>query len=136
MRERVLVVDDDANVRRVYERHLASAGFDVRSAPSLRAARARLGSASFDALIADVCLTNGGAEGLTLAEEVRRRFGSRTVVVLTAYGVPVLATAAARLEVDAFLHKPPSLVWLGRLLCLRIAERRRACPVGAIRRTG
>ncbi len=46
------------------------------------------------------------------------------VVVLTAYGEPHRAAAAARLGVDAFLHKPVSLVWLERLLRSRFGDRR------------
>ena len=45
------------------------------------------------------------------------------VVVLTAYGEPERAAAAARLGVDVFLHKPVSLVWLERLLRARFDER-------------
>jgi CheY-like chemotaxis protein len=44
--------------------------------------------------------------------------------VLTAYGLPDRAEAAARLGVDAFLHKPVSLVWLETLLRGRIDDRR------------
>ncbi len=125
MPERVLLVDDNEGVRIACERHLASTGFDVRTAPSFRIALARLAGGAIDAVIADVSLTNGGEEGLVLAAQVRARFGSQPVVVLTSYGLPAHATAAARLDVDAFLHKPPSLPWLGGLLRARIAERRR-----------
>jgi hypothetical protein len=41
------------------------------------------------------------------------------------YGLPDRAEAAARLGVDAFLHKPVSLVWLESLLRTRIDDRRR-----------
>jgi two-component system phosphate regulon response regulator OmpR len=123
--DRILVVDDDREVRRAYERYLASAGFEVRSAPTLRAALARLARGVVDAVIADVVLTSGGAEGLALATQVRAQLGTRPAVVLTAYGIPRHAAAAARLDVDAFLHKPPSLPWLERLLSRRIADRRR-----------
>jgi DNA-binding NtrC family response regulator len=125
VRDRILVVDDDWGIRHVYERHFALAGFDVRCAPTLRAALARLALGVVDAVIADVVLTSGGAEGLVLAAQVRNRLGPRPAIVLTAYGVPGHASAAAQLDVDAFLHKPPSLFWLERLLCRRITERRR-----------
>jgi len=51
------------------------------------------------------------------------------IVVLTAYGAPDRAEAAARLGVDAFLHKPVSLVWLESLLRARIDDRRRGTEI-------
>ncbi len=118
---------DDEAVRRAYENHLAAAGFEVRTARTLPVALRRLSSSRLDAIVADVSLTSGGAEGLTLTERTRELFGPRPVVILLAYGafaVPVHAASAARLDVDAFLHKPPSLVWLEGLLRAQIAARR------------
>jgi CheY-like chemotaxis protein len=80
----------------------------------------------FDAVIADVCLTPElGSEGLAIAAYLRHHKRDPPVVVLTAYGLPDRAEAAARLGVDAFLHKPVSLVWLESLLRKGIDERRR-----------
>jgi DNA-binding NtrC family response regulator len=124
--ERLLVVDDDDSVRRIYQSHFAGAGFEVQSAASLQEAAERLAGNTFDAVIADVCLTPGvGSEGLAIAAYVRNQRQAPPVVVLTAYGLPDRAEAAARLGVDAFLHKPVSLVWLESLLRARIDDRRR-----------
>jgi DNA-binding NtrC family response regulator len=125
VRERLLVVDDDDGVRRVYESHFAGAGFEVHSAASLHEAAERLAGGSFHAVIADVCLTpEVGSEGFAIAAYLRNLRRDPPVVVLTAYGAPDRAEAAARLGVDAFLHKPVSLVWLERLLRARIEDRR------------
>ena len=62
---------------------------------------------------------------LAIAAYLRHLRQDPPVVVLTAYGLPDRAEAAARLGVDAFLHKPVSLVWLESLLRTRIDERRR-----------
>jgi DNA-binding NtrC family response regulator len=125
VRDRLLVVDDDDTVLRAYEAHFRAAGFEVHRGTSLQQAADRLAAHRFDAVIADVCLTPGvGAEGLTIAAYVRNQRHQSPVVVLTAYGAPDHAEAAARLGVDAFLHKPVSLVWLEGLLRARIEERR------------
>jgi DNA-binding NtrC family response regulator len=125
VRDRLLVVDDDPSVRRAYEAHFGSAGFDVHLAANLRQAAARMSEHRYDAVIADVCLTPGlGAEGLMIAAYLRNRRRQPPVIVLTAYGVPDHAEAAARLGADAFLHKPVSLLWLEGLLRARIDERR------------
>jgi two-component system response regulator PilR (NtrC family) len=123
--ERLLVVDDDEHVRRTYLAHFSGAGFEVQSAGSLAEAAERLAATHFDAVIADVCLTpEVGSEGLAIAAYLRHLRQEPPVVVLTAYGLPDRAEAAARLGVDAFLHKPVSLVWLENLLRTRIDERR------------
>jgi two-component system response regulator PilR (NtrC family) len=124
--DRLLVVDDDAEKRRAYETHFRRAGFEVEGASSLREAADRLAAGTFQAVIADVSLTPSvGNEGLAIAAYLRHLNRHPTpVMVLTAYGEPDKATAAARLDVDAFLHKPVSLVWLEGLLRSRIDERR------------
>jgi two-component system response regulator PilR (NtrC family) len=124
--ERLLVVDDDDNVRRVYESHFSAAGFEVQSAATLQEAAECLVGHAFDAVIADISLTPVvGSEGLAIAAYLRNLKHEPPVVVLTAYGAPDRAPAAARLGVDAFLHKPVSLVWLESLLRARIDDRRR-----------
>lgn len=125
MCDRLLVVDDDEAVLRTYEAHFGRAGFEVHRAASLQQAAERIGALRFEAVIADVCLTPGiGSEGLTIAAFLRNRRHEAPVIVLTAYGVPDHAEAAARLGADAFLHKPVSLVWLEGLLRARIEDHR------------
>jgi DNA-binding NtrC family response regulator len=124
--ERLLVIDDDEQVRGTYVAHFSRAGFDVHCASSLPEAAERLAGNRFDAVIADVCLTpQVGSEGLAIAAYLRHLKHDPPVVVLTAYGLPDRAEAAARLGVDAFLHKPVSLVWLESLLRTHIDDRRR-----------
>ena len=123
--ERILVVDDDEGVRGTYQSHFSGAGFEVHSAATLQEAAERLAGDTFDAVIADVSLTEVGSEGLAIAAYLRHKRHASPVVVLTSYGAPDRAEAAARLGVDAFLHKPVSLVWLESLLRARIDDRRR-----------
>lgn len=126
MRERLLVIDDDDTVRQAYETHFSRSGFEVRAASSLQEAASHLSGHAFDAVIADVILTSDvGSEGLAIAAYLRHQRHAPPVVVLTAYGAPEKAEAAARLGVDAFLHKPVSLVWLEGLLRSRIEDHRR-----------
>jgi CheY-like chemotaxis protein len=137
VRERLLVVDDDDSVRRIYDSHFRDAGFDVVCASTLQEAAERLAGHTFDAVIADIALTpDVGSEGLAIAAYLRNLRREPPVVVLTAYGAPDRAQAAARLNVDAFLHKPVSLVWLERLLRARIDDRRRGSEPAALAAAG
>ena len=137
VRERLLVIDDDDRVRGIYQSHFGAAGFEVLGAATLQEAAERLAGNTFDAVIADVNLTpDVGSEGLAIAAYLRHQRREPPVVVLTAYGEPDRAEAAARLDVDAFLHKPVSLVWLERLLRARIDDRRRGREAGAMAAAG
>jgi len=135
--DRLLVVDDDEHVRGTYQAHFSGAGFEVHCAGSLAEAAERLSANRYDAVIADVCLTpEVGSEGLAIAAYLRHLKSEPPVVVLTAYGLPDRAEAAARLGVDAFLHKPVSLVWLESLLRGRIDDRRRGPQAEAMAAAG
>ncbi len=125
------MVDDDPDVRRAYEAHLSSVGYEVDVAASLREGRGRLASVTYDAVIVDVCLGRDGAEGLELAAQIVRQRDTRPFLVLTAYGEPIFGRAAARLKADAFLHKPVSLAWLNALLRNGIEGRRLALTAKA-----
>ena len=133
MCDRLLIVDDSDAVRQAYESHFSRAGFAVESAGTLKQAAERLAGAVFDAVIVDVSLSSGVAsEGLAIAAYLRQMRSGPPVVVLTAYGEPHQASAAARLGVDAFLHKPVSLVWLERLLRSRFENRSDGAPDEAL----
>ena len=116
------MVDDSETVREAYVSHFRQSGFEVESAGNLKEAAERLAAGGFDAVIVDVSLSSAvGSEGLAIAAYLRQMRRTPPVVVLTAYGQPHQAAAAARLGVDVFLHKPVSLVWLERLLRSRFA---------------
>jgi DNA-binding NtrC family response regulator len=124
MSDRLLIVDDDDTIRETFQTFFERAGFVVDTATSLPEAAERLAASEYAAVIADVCLTEKGSEGLAIAAYVRQTLTDQPVLILTAYGWPQKAEAAARLDADAFLHKPVSLVWLEGLLRARIAARR------------
>ena len=136
--DRLLVLDADDSWRDVYGSHFARAGFDVHCAATIAEAASLLDNAPFDALIADVSegLAAVSSDEPTLARCLDRARGAPRVVVLTAYGEPARAVDAARLHVDAFLHKPVSLVWLEQLLRTRIDEARLQGESGPVAATG
>jgi DNA-binding NtrC family response regulator len=131
------VVDDSDTVREAYQAHFAAGGFEVQSAASLKEAAEHLAGVDYDAVIVDASLSSTvGSEGLAIAAYLRQTRQEPPVVVLTAYGQPHVASSAARLGVDAFLHKPVSLVWLERLVRSRLEERRGGAPAEAMAAAG
>ncbi len=120
MGDRLLVIDGDPVLREAYVSHFTRAGFDVHCAATVAEGASLLDQHGFDALIADVREAADGAGSAPAGLDT----GRVPVVVLTAYGEPHWATEAARRNVDAFLHKPVSLLWLEQLVRSRIDETR------------
>ena len=104
-RNRVLVIDDDTEVRRVVHGLLESAGFKVVSAPDGAQALAMLQHRMVDAVLCDIFMPN--KEGIETCSELRRRYPALRVVAMSgASGASGYLRAAEKLGAVASLHKP------------------------------
>ncbi len=104
MSARILLVDDDANLRRILAHHLESAGHDVVSKTDGREALAALGETEIDLLLTDVRMP--GMDGMALLREVRRAAPDLPVLVMTAYGTIQDAVNAMKEGAFDYLTKP------------------------------
>lgn len=86
----ILVVDDDANVRLIASRILGGWGFRIREAETAEEAFAVLLSTRDrpQLILIDVILP--GADGVTLAEQIREEWPSQRVLYMSAYPAEVL----------------------------------------------
>lgn len=98
--KRVLVVDDDEAVRRLVNRVLAHAGYEVVLAEDGQDALARL-DASFDVLLCDKNLPL--LPGTQVVLEARAKFPKLTTVLMTAAPEAISLTT---LGLDGYLAKP------------------------------
>jgi CheY-like chemotaxis protein len=78
---RVLVVDDDGQVRHVLSRLLQSFGVDVETAPGGAQAMTKLDQGSYDALMLDLDMP--GVTGLDVLLHVQRAAPAMPVLVVT-----------------------------------------------------
>ncbi len=119
---RVLLVEDDRELRELLERLLADAGYQVDPAPDGQAGLHRGLTREYDVMILDRGLP--GIEGLDLLTRLRRKGIAAPVLVLTAYGT--LADRVAGLDAGAedYLVKPFEVEEL--LARLRALRRRHA----------
>jgi CheY-like chemotaxis protein len=89
VRERILVVDDDASLRRVLEYNLAKEGYAVLTADSGEKALALLDGERVDLLITDIKMP--GMDGMDLLRRVKRASPETQVIVITAFGTIEMA---------------------------------------------
>jgi two-component system response regulator MprA len=79
---RVLVVDDEPQLRRALERALKLEGYEVALAPDGEDALAALGSAPYDAVVLDVLMPK--RDGLSVCRDLRERGDRTPILMLTA----------------------------------------------------
>ena len=103
----ILVVDDEPDLRMLYELTLLREGYRVDTAGSVGEARTQLHAQSFDAVITDMRLPDG--LGLELLHELRERQRPERCVVMTAYGSAENAVEALRAGAFDYLTKPVDL---------------------------
>ena len=103
----VLVIDDEPDLRTLYELTLLREGYRVESAGDLRDARAHLEEQQFDAVITDMRLPDG--MGLELLKELTAQQRPERCVVITAHGSAQNAVEALKAGAFDYLTKPVDL---------------------------
>lgn len=110
---RILVVDDEADLRELLEITLVRMGLDVDSADCLAAARAHLARRQYALVLTDMRLPDG--LGIELVREVVSTCKNTPIAVITAYGSADNAVAALKAGAFDYVSKPVALEQL-RLL--------------------
>jgi len=103
-RPRVLVVDDEANIRDLLSKTLALAEYDVDLAPDGKSALERLRIIPYDLLITDLKMP--GVDGLAVIREARRLKADIPVIIITGFSSEASAIEAVNLGVSGYLTKP------------------------------
>jgi two-component system response regulator AtoC len=117
---RVLVVDDEENLRLVLRTVLRKHGYEVDACASAEEALARIETAPPDFVITDVRMS--GMSGLELTAELKKRGSEAVVIVMSAYGSIDLAIEAMKAGAYDYVSKPFKQDEV--LLALRKAEER------------
>ena len=104
---RILVIDDEPDLRTLYELTLLREGYQVDTAGDLQQARALLDEHRFDVVITDMRLPDG--VGLSLITELKAAQRSERCVVITAYGSAENAVEALKGGAFDYLTKPVDL---------------------------
>ena len=111
---RILVVDDEPDLRTLYELTLLRDGHHVSTAANLAQASALLASQRFDVLITDMRLPDG--LGMALLHELHQQQRQERSIVITAYGSAENAVEALRYGAFDYLTKPVDLKQFRRVV--------------------
>jgi len=119
---RILVVEDDAVVRNLVERHLVAQGHSCQACSDARAGLELLGSSRFDVLLASAEMP--GLDGIRLLKDVRALDPGLPVILTTGRGTFDVAVRALQLGAYDYITKPFQLDALDRAI-ERAQQRRR-----------
>jgi DNA-binding response OmpR family regulator len=103
MMSKILIVDDDPNIREVTRLFLRNAGFDVFEASDGVDALSKLGTVNADLIILDVMMPN--MDGWELCRQLRESFDV-PILMLTAKGETSQKLKGFGLGADDYLVKP------------------------------
>lgn len=108
-RHRILLADDQADIRESLRLLLKNEGFETQAASSPAEVLAAIEAREFDAVLMDLNYTRdttSGQEGLDLLSRIQSLDGTLPVIVMTAWSSVELAVEAMRLGARDFLQKP------------------------------
>ena len=126
---RVLVVDDEPNLRKVLGALLQQAGHEVVTEPDGESGLARVKSSprgTFDVVISDLRMP--GMDGMQLLKALVEEDPGLPVIILTAHGTVDTAVEAVKSGAFDFLEKPFDRDQIDKILSKAIATRQRSGP--------
>src|SRR5271166_5153099 len=106
LQKRILIVDDEPNVRMVFRTALEASGHEVAEAADGAVAILLARKAPFDLILLDLKMPGTG--GMETLKRLRNSGDQTPVVVVTAHGGIAEAVAAVKLGAVDFLPKPVS----------------------------
>jgi two-component system response regulator HydG len=133
MQSRVLIVDDDAEMRESLGELFSAAGHGCNLAHDAIAALGLVDSQSFDVVICDVVMDGMG--GLEFLDRVRRTHPALPVIVITAGGGVPQAVDAIKRGAFEYVVKPCGADDMCRVVASALQERRQPGDVARISRS-
>jgi DNA-binding NtrC family response regulator len=130
---KVLVVDDEADIRALIQEILSEEGYGVTVAANAEEARSARRNASFDLILLDIWMPD--TDGITLLREWSDEGDLKCpVVIMSGHGTVDTAVEATRLGAHDFVEKPLSLAKLLRTVegALDTAGRQATMARGAL----
>lgn len=104
---RILIVDDEKDIRTLIREILEDEGYDVHDAPHSEAAYAYIASAGMpDLVILDIWLENSDRDGMEILGDLKKRDANLPVLMISGHGNIENAVGAIKLGAYDFIEKP------------------------------
>ena len=130
MSKRILVIDDEENIRRVTRLTLQAAGYEVAEAGDGEQGLEAFGDGSaWDAVLLDQRMP--GMDGLETLRRIKHRDANARVIMSTAYASIELAVDAMKLGATDFVRKPMTPDILRNAVAAAIAKHSRVSSTTA-----
>lgn len=104
MKVRILVVDDEPEIRQMVQRHFRFLGFEVETAEHGRQALEIMAGSRFDVVISDILMPV--MAGTEMLREIRLQYPMVHVIMMTGYVTMDNALTCMRLGADTLVFKP------------------------------
>ena len=101
---KILLIDDEADIREVVAIALRDTGYRVRTAPDGESGLRLCETFSPRIVITDIRMP--GMDGIRVLETIKKRYPDMEVVVVTAFGEMDIAIRALQLDASDFITKP------------------------------
>jgi DNA-binding response OmpR family regulator len=130
MTGRILIIDDEENIRRVTRLTLEAAGYEVGEASDGERGLEAFGDgASWDAVLLDQRMP--GMDGMETLRHIKQRRVEACVIMATAYASIELAVDAMKLGATDFVRKPMTPEILRNAVAAALAKSARVVTPGA-----
>ena len=106
----ILIVEDEAKMRRLLELQLAEEGFRAQTAPDAETGLKLINKEPFDLVVTDFRLP--GMSGLEFLQAVKRTNANLPIIIMTAHGTVESAVEAMKVGASDYVLKPFSLAEL------------------------
>jgi DNA-binding response OmpR family regulator len=118
--ERILVVDDEAQIVRLLQKYFASKGYEVHTAGSGLEAVDRVKDVRPDVVLLDILMPGMG--GLDTLKEIKKIDPKIGVIMVTAVIDEELAKRALELGADDYITKPIDFDYLETCVMVKLAQ--------------
>ncbi|UCF82209.1 MAG: sigma-54-dependent Fis family transcriptional regulator [Desulfobacteraceae bacterium] len=103
-KQRVLIIDDEKNMRHMLKVLLGKAGYSVESAADGASALQLMERSDFDFVLCDIKMPR--MDGMTLLENAKEKFPEKTYIMMSAYGTVETALEAMKEGAYDYISKP------------------------------
>lgn len=100
----ILIVDDEAAIRRLLVRLLTGAGYECQESDSAESAKETLATRSFDLLLSDLKMP--GESGIELIRYAKEHYPETGRVMISGFGSPEVSNEVIQIGVYGYIIKP------------------------------